>query len=183
MVYRTEAEAWLQLVATPHEIAEQRRRSYISGRPGSVRPINSAHELQRESRAKLGPRNGVPATRASRGGPARGRAEETTALPARFHAVASGRAAAEIFYGKAGTSGEIGHWCWWNELYDPLSSFVPVLEPRPRRGFSFGGALPTGCATAAVLSVEPVHRREPDTAAMALPGSSRVAGVEGRWSL
>src|SRR5262249_50893992 len=28
--------------------------------------------------------------------------------------------------------------CWWNELYDPLSSFVPVLEPRPRRGFSFG---------------------------------------------
>jgi hypothetical protein len=42
----------------------------------------------------------------------------------------------------------------WNGLYDPLSSFVPVLEPRPRRGFSFGARAAAGCATAAVVSAE-----------------------------
>src|SRR5262249_44050457 len=41
----------------------------------------------------------------------------------------------------------------WNGLYDPLSSFVPVLEPRPRRGFSFGAHPAAGCASAALLSV------------------------------
>jgi len=45
---------------------------------------------------------------------------------------------AKSFYGKRGTAREVGHWCWRNELYDPLSSFVPELEPRRRRGFSFG---------------------------------------------
>jgi hypothetical protein len=44
----------------------------------------------------------------------------------------------------------------WNGLYDPLSSFVPVLEPRPRRGFSFGARAAAGCATAAVVSAESV---------------------------
>src|SRR5262249_22023538 len=72
------------------------------------------------------------------------------------------------FYGKGGTSREVGHWCWWNELYDPLSSFVPVLEPRPRRGFSFGESAATGRATAALLSVEIVGSRIPR------PGSAGI---------
>src|SRR5262245_37262287 len=110
--------------------------------------MNSAHsrprfrggELQRESKAKLGPRNGGPRDASVAGCPARGRTEEITALPPRFHAVATRRAAAKKFLWTSGTSREVAHWCWWNELYDPLSSFVPVLEPRPRRGFSFGGS-------------------------------------------
>jgi hypothetical protein len=36
------------------------------------------------------------------------------------------------FLWKDGTPGAVGHWCWWNELDDPLSSFVPeTLSPAP----------------------------------------------------
>jgi hypothetical protein len=67
---------------------------------------------------------------------------ETNAGLARFRAVPTGeRAAAKKFFGNRGTPREIAHWCWRNELYDPLSSFVPELEPRRRRGFSFGSGL------------------------------------------
>src|SRR5262249_20641037 len=84
------------------------------------------------------PATGVPATRASRGAP---RGDERKRLSRCSRDFMRSRGAGpppKNFYGKGGTSREVGHWCWWNELYDPLSSFVPVLEPRPRRGFSFG---------------------------------------------
>ena len=65
---------------------------------------------------------------------------ETTAGLARFRAVPTGEGCRqEIFSGNRGTPREVAHWRWRNELYDPLSSFVPELEPRRRRGFSFGG--------------------------------------------
>src|SRR5215831_16216550 len=90
--------------------------------------------------------------------------------------------AVKNFLWTSGTSREVGHWCGWNELYDPLSSFVPVLEPRPRRGFLSGWTLATGRATAALSWVESVHRREPDTAAwlrrdQAVWPGSRSGGV------
>src|SRR5262249_15980412 len=36
----------------------------------------------------------------------------------------------KIFYGKRGTPRAVAHWSWRNELYDPLSSFVPELIPK-----------------------------------------------------
>src|SRR5262245_63513854 len=70
--------------------------------------MNSAHsrprfrggELHRESKAKLGPRNGGPRDASVAGCPARGRTEEIIALQPRFHAVARSRAAAEKFLWK-----------------------------------------------------------------------------------
>ena len=58
--------------------------------------------------------------------------------PTRFQAVATAREVDEKFLTDERNPSRGWALCWWNELYDPLSSFVPVLEPRPRRGFSFG---------------------------------------------
>src|SRR6266436_1384415 len=110
MTYRTEAEAWLQLVATPHEIAEQRDWSHISGVQGVTFPLVPALAPPRRSR------RGDHESQLGCGFPPRGNEQSLTygrsvsllreyleiaALPARFHAVASGRAAAKIFYGRA----------------------------------------------------------------------------------
>ena len=57
----------------------------------------------------------------------------------------------KIFW-KGGTSREVVHCCWRNELYDPLSSFVPELEPRRRRGFSFGSRSPDRVGSVTVRS-------------------------------
>ena len=83
-----------------------------------------------------------------------------------FHAVTIERTAAErFFYGKRGTPREVAHWCWRNELYDPLSSFVLELEPRRRRGFSFGSG---------------PERRKPRPWSESAPSPSG-AGYRGRW--
>src|SRR2546429_5231003 len=50
MTYRTEAEAWLQLAATPHEIAEQGDWSHISGIQGVTFPLVPARAPPRRSR-------------------------------------------------------------------------------------------------------------------------------------
>jgi hypothetical protein len=71
----------------------------------------------------------------------------------------------KIFLWKGGTPPEVAHWCWRNELYDPLSSFVPELEPRRRRGFSFGRG---------------PHRRKPQPCLESAPSPSG-AGYRGRW--
>src|SRR5262249_2254911 len=96
-------------------------------------------------------------------------------------AVATRTAADENFYETAGTSGAVGHWCWWNELDDPLSSFVPeTLEPRPGGVFLSDRAPSIGCGTAACRQASPSPIRIPGRPCSA---SSRVAGIEGRWSL
>jgi hypothetical protein len=71
----------------------------------------------------------------------------------------------KFFLGKGGTPREVAHWRWRNELYDPLSSFVPELEPRHRRGFSFGRGPP---------------RRKPQPCLESAPSPSG-AGYRGRW--
>jgi hypothetical protein len=95
----------------------------------------------------------------------RSRRLETTAGLARFRAVPTGKAAAKKFFGNRGTPREVAHCCWRNELYDPLSSFVPELEPRHRRGFSFGSG---------------PHRRKPQPCLESAPSPSG-AGYRGRW--
>src|SRR5262249_13809491 len=113
------------------------------------------------------PATGVPATRASRGAP---RGDEQKRL-SRCRLISCGRdqegGRRKIFMDER----NLPRGCalmLWNELYDPLSSFVPVLEPRPRRGFSLREIAATGRATAALLSVEIVGSRIPR------PGSAGI---------
>src|SRR5262245_21532465 len=102
--------------------------------------------------------------------------------PTRFQAVATAREVDEKFLTDERNPSRGWALCWWNELYDPLSSFVPVLEPRPRRGFSFGERRDRSRNRSLV-----VGRIRPSSGAgyrtQAPPGSSRVAGVEVGWSL
>src|SRR5262245_6029642 len=90
-----------------HEIAERRDSGYIRGIRGSVSPLSKM--LRRAA-------NRGPGTSLMRSRP--------------------GGRPPKIFYGNRGTPREVAHWRWRNELHDPLSSFVPELEPRRRRGFS-----------------------------------------------
>jgi len=104
--------------------------------------------------------------------------QRSTAIEPRPHAVATGRAAAKNFLWKRGTPPEVAHWCWRNELYDPLSSFVPELEPRRRRGFSFGSGLTGGSRGPDRVGAVTVRSGIPRSMALARPGLRRVAGID-----
>src|SRR5262245_18943847 len=96
-------------------------------------------------------------------------------------AAATRTAADENFYETAGTSGAVGHWCTWNELDDPLSSFVPeTLSPAPG-GVFLSAERPRSAAEPRLV----VRRARPSSGYRGEPwsASSRMAGVEGRWSL
>src|SRR6516225_3146969 len=116
-----------------HEIAERSQRSHISGIPGrffagSASVFLPSVFLQRRWIAGSSP--AMTTEHLHTVGETAGRH--------RFMRSRPGGLPAKSFYGKRGTAREVAHWCWRNELYDPLSSFVPELEPRRRRGFSFG---------------------------------------------
>src|SRR6516165_5708825 len=113
------------------------------------RPANSTPSRENENPQPLGPRFRGDERKRPRGPGA---------------AVATGSAAAEKFFGNRGTPREVAHCCWRNELYDPLSSFVPELEPCRRRGFSFGRGH---------------HRRKPRPCLETAPSPS-AAGYRGR---
>src|SRR6516225_12085007 len=140
-----------------HEIAERRDSGYIRGIRGSV------------SSFRASPRKRDPAWRSLlRGRGVSLKGECVLRLPRfrrDFMRSRLGGLPAKSFYGKRGTTREVAHWCWRNELYDPLSSFVPELEPRRRRGFSFGSG---------------PHRRKPQPLTESAPSPS-AAGYCGRW--
>jgi hypothetical protein len=99
----------------------------------------------------------------------RGRAEESvwrpTARPVRFSCARDEETRRQKYF-MAGRNLRGGQELTpWNGLYDPLSSFVPVLEPRPRRGFSFGS--------------DP-DRRKPQLCSE-WASSPSGAGYRGRW--
>jgi hypothetical protein len=136
MTYGTGAEAWPQLAAIPRnsrteplELPPSHRGDFSVARKRSL----LAKKMDcRVISAFTRVFNALCPAMTRRGW------DQPNRLVGLFHAVATGRAAGEKFYGKRGTSRKVAHWCWRNELYDPLSSFVPELEPRRRRGFSFG---------------------------------------------
>jgi hypothetical protein len=101
----------------------------------------------------------------------RGRTEENLSRQRRPSTVSCGpqreSGRRKIFYGNRGTPREIAHCRWRNELYDPLSSFVPELEPRHRRGFSFRSG---------------PSQRKPQPCLESAPSPSG-AGYRGRWRL
>jgi len=142
-----------------HEIAERRDSGYIRGIRGSV------------SSFRASPRKRDPAWRSLlRGRGVSLKGECVLRLPRfrrDFMRSRPGGLPAKSFYGKRGTTREVAHWCWRNELYDPLSSFVPELEPRRRRGFSFGSGPSPAQAAACSVSAPPPS----------------AAGYRGRWRL
>ena len=112
-----------------HEIAERRDSGYIRGIRGSV------------SSFRASPRKRDPAWRSLlRGRGVSLKGECVLRLPRfrrDFMRSRPGGLPAKSFYGKRGTAREVAHWCWRNELYDPLSSFVPELRAPPSAGFFF----------------------------------------------
>ena len=183
------SEAWLQLVAV----------SSRNSRPAPLEPHLCRRRPGKCPPLSARPREGHPATLASRGrrcgDPAwpwipafagmsgvcctvgashfkRG-VFETTALPPRFHAPATSTRRQKFFMDERNLS---RGWalCWWNGLYDPLSSFVPVLEPRPRRGFSFGLDARDRSRNRSLVVGRDGPYREPDTAA-------RLRRVQAVW--
>ena len=110
----------------------------------------------------------------------RGRAEERVCRPTAGPARRSRPAARppKIFFGNRGTPREVAHCCWRNELYDPLSSFVPELEPRRRRGFSFGRGLTGASRSLTESAPSPSAAGYRGQWLWARPRSRRVAGIE-----
>src|SRR5262245_18092693 len=92
-------------------------------------------------------------------------------------AAATSTAADENFYETAGTCGAVGHWCRWNELDDPLSSFVPeTLSPAPGGVFLSGGGPSIGCGTAACCQASPSLIRIPGRALVRIKPCGRDRG-------